>query len=74
MDNQDERQKLNSEPKLAAEAPEEEPEHHGGGRFNRRLLVMASVAAMVVGIVLVEGVIHSTTVKTTAGHASSQLM
>ena len=65
MDNQDERQKLNREPKLAAEAPEEEPEHHGGGRFNRRLLVMASVGAMVVGIVLVEGVIHSTTMKTT---------
>ena len=65
MDNQDERQKLNSEPRLAAEAPDEEPEHHGGGRFNRRLLVMASVGAMVVGIVLVEGVIHSTTVKTT---------
>jgi type IV secretory pathway VirB10-like protein len=65
VDNEDKRQKLNSEPKLAAEVPDEEPEHHGGGRFNRRLLVMASVAAMVVGIVLVEGVIHSTTMKTT---------
>ena len=66
MDNQDERQQLNSEPRLAVEVPEEEPEHHGGGgRFNRKLLVMASVGAMVVGIVLVEGVIRSTSVQTT---------
>jgi type IV secretory pathway VirB10-like protein len=66
VDIEQEKQKLAGEPRLAAEVPEEEPEHHGGGgRFNRKLLVMASVGAMVVGIVLVEGVIRSTTVNTT---------
>jgi type IV secretory pathway VirB10-like protein len=70
VDKQDERPKLATEPRLAAEMTEEEPEHHGGGRFNRRLLVMSGVFAMVVGVVLVEGVIRSASVKTTP--ASSQ--
>jgi len=70
VDNQDQKQKFATEPRLAAEITEEEPEHHGGGRFNRRLLVMGGVFAMVVGVVLVEGVIRSASVKPPA--ASSQ--
>ena len=38
-----------SDPEQAAELADEEQEHWGGGRFNRRLLVMVSAFAVVVG-------------------------
>jgi type IV secretory pathway VirB10-like protein len=48
-----------------AAAPDEEQEHLGGERFNRRLLVMAGVFAVVVGVIAGEG-IRSAGVKTTS--------
>ena len=48
-----------------AAAPDEEQEHLGGERFNRRLLVIAGVFAVVVGVIAGEG-IRSAGVKTTS--------
>jgi type IV secretory pathway VirB10-like protein len=48
-----------------AVVPDEEHEHSGGERFNRRLLVMAGVFAVVVGVIAGEG-IRSAGVKTTS--------
>jgi hypothetical protein len=54
-----------------AAASDEDNEHSGGERFNRRLLVIAGVFAVVVGVIAGEG-IRSAGVKTTsAGHASA---
>ena len=48
-----------------AAAPDEDNEHSGGERFNRRLLVIAGVFAVVVGVIAGEG-IRSAGVKTTS--------
>jgi type IV secretory pathway VirB10-like protein len=48
-----------------AAVPDEEQEHSGGERFNRRLLVIAGVFAVLVGVVAAEG-IRSAGVKTTS--------
>ena len=47
-----------------AAAPDEEHEHSGGERFNRRLLVIAGVFAVVVGVIAGEG-IRSARIETT---------
>jgi len=47
-----------------AAVPDEEQEHGGGERFNRRLLVIAGVFAVVVGVIAGEG-IRSAGVKAT---------
>ena len=52
-------------PGQGADAPTEEQEHSGGERFNRRLLVIAGVFAVVVGVIAGEG-IRSAGVKTTS--------
>jgi type IV secretory pathway VirB10-like protein len=49
---------------LAAELADEDHEHLGGERFNRRLLVIAGVFAVVVGVIAAEG-IRSAGVKAT---------
>ena len=48
-----------------AAVPDEDHEHSGGERFNRRLLVIAGVFAVVVGVIAGEG-IRSAGVKTTS--------
>ena len=48
--------------------PDEEHEHSGGERFNRRLLVIAGVFAVVVGVIAGEG-IRSAGVRTTSAGA-----
>jgi type IV secretory pathway VirB10-like protein len=52
-------------PGQGADAPTEEQEHSGGERFNRRLLVIAGVFAVVVGVIAGEG-IRSAGVRTTS--------
>jgi type IV secretory pathway VirB10-like protein len=57
-------------PGPAAELADEEQEHGGGGRFNRRLLVLAGVFAVVVGVIAGEA-IRSAGVKTTSAGTRS---
>jgi len=52
-------------PGNGAAAPDEEQEHGGGGRFNRRLLVLGGVFAVVVGVIAGEA-IRSAGLKTTS--------
>src|SRR5271154_2136878 len=58
-------QELKMQAGQGAAAPDEEQEHGGGERFNRRLLVLGGVFAVVVGVIAGEG-IRSAGVKTTS--------